>query len=61
MTAPTIREHAPIFIAGLDRSGKTTLSGFLASHSNIAIPSVGSNMWTYFYGQYGDLGQPENF
>lgn len=54
-------ETAPIFIAGLDRSGKTTLAGFLASHSHIAIPSVGSNMWTYFYGQYGDLSHPDNF
>jgi hypothetical protein len=54
-------EQGPIYIGGLDRSGKTTMRAFLASHPNIAIPDVGSNMWTYFYGQYGDLGQPENF
>ena len=36
------------------------MRGFLASHPNIAIPEVGSNMWTYFYGQYGDLRRPEN-
>ncbi len=51
----------PIFIGGPDRCGKTTLQAFLTSHSRIAIPDVGSNMWTYFYGQYGDLGRPENF
>jgi hypothetical protein len=33
----------------------------LSSHPNIVIPAVGSNFWTYFYGQYGDLRQPENF
>jgi hypothetical protein len=54
-------EQGPIYIGGLDRSGKTTMRAFLASHPNIAIPDVGSNMWTYFYGQYGDLGQRENF
>lgn len=51
----------PIFIGGLDRSGKTTLRAFLHSHPNIAIPAVGSNMWTYFYNQYGSLDNPENF
>lgn len=53
--------QGPVYIGGLDRSGKTTMSAFLASHPNIAIPAVGSNMWTYFYGQYGDLSQPQNF
>ena len=54
-------QHGPIYIGGLDRCGKTTMRAFLVSHPNIAIPAVGSNMWTYFYGQYGDLGQPDNF
>lgn len=54
-------DHGAVYIGGLDRSGKTTMSAFLASHPNIAIPEVGSNMWTYFYGQYGDLSQRENF
>lgn len=53
--------NTPIFISGLDRSGKTTLRGFLQSHPNISIPAVGSNMWTYFYNQYGSLQVPENF
>ncbi|MBI5839274.1 MAG: sulfotransferase [Chloroflexi bacterium] len=54
-------DPSPIFIGGLDRCGKTTLRAFLVSHPNISIPAVGSNMWTYFYGQFGDLGNPENF
>lgn len=51
----------PIFIGGPDRCGKTTLRAFLVSHPKISIPAVGSNMWTFFYGQYGDLSVPENF
>ena len=53
--------RGPIFIGGLDRCGKTTLQAFLSSHPNIAIPAVGSNFWSFFYGQYGDLSIPENF
>jgi hypothetical protein len=52
---------SPIFVGGLDRCGKTTLRAFLVSHPNISIPAVGSNMWTYFYGQFGDLNDPTNF
>ncbi len=36
------------------------MSAFLGSHSRIAIPAVGSNMWTYFYRQYGDLADCAN-
>ena len=50
----------PIFIGGPDRCGKTSLRACLVSHPNISIPAVGSNMWTYFYGQYGDLRHDEN-
>ena len=53
-------DQRPIFIGGPDRCGKTTLQAFLASHPSIAIPAVGSNFWTYFYGQYGDLSRAEN-
>ncbi len=53
-------EDGPIYIGGLDRSGKTTMRAFLASHPRIAIPAVGSNMWTYFYGQFGDLTDDGN-
>ncbi len=51
----------PIFIGGPDRCGKTTMRAFLVSHPRISIPAVGSNMWTYFYRQYGDLARPANF
>lgn len=54
-------DKGPVFIGGPDRCGKTTMRAFLASHPNIAIPAVGSNMWTYFYGQYGDLADKQNF
>lgn len=50
----------PIYIGGVDRSGKTTLAGFLTSHSAIAIPPIGSNLWTYFYRRFGSLDAPEN-
>lgn len=36
------------------------MHAFLTSHPNISIPAVGSNMWTYFYGRFGDLGRPDN-
>lgn len=54
------RVAGPIYVGGLDRSGKTTLSAFLGSHPDIAIPAVGSNMWTYFYGRFGALAVPDN-
>lgn len=54
-------ERGPIIIGGPDRCGKTLLRALLVSHPNIAIPEVGSNLWTYFYGQHGDLSRVENF
>lgn len=53
-------DASPIFIGGPDRCGKTTLRACLVSHPRISIPAVGSNMWSYFYGQYGDLARDEN-
>lgn len=55
-----LMSREPIYIGGLDRSGKTMMRGFLVSHPNIAIPPVGSNMETYFYRRFGDLGRPGN-
>ena len=60
-TLPDTTAGAPIYIGGLDRSGKTTMAAFLTSHPDIAVPDVGTNMWTYFYGQFGDLAKPANF
>jgi hypothetical protein len=60
-SSPSLHDQGgPIYIGGLDRSGKTTMSAYLTSHPNIAIPPVGSNMWTYFYGQYGNIADPQN-
>lgn len=53
--------HGPIYLAGADRSGTTLTYALLASHPHIAFPYLGSNMWTFFYGQYGDLSHRENF
>lgn len=50
----------PVYIGGLDRCGKTTMHAYLTSHPRISIPAVGSNMWTYFYGRFGDLSEPRN-
>jgi O-antigen/teichoic acid export membrane protein len=57
---PGALSRSPIYIGGLDRSGKTTMAAFLTSHPNIAVPDAGTNMWTYFYGRFGDLGKPAN-
>lgn len=53
-------ERGPIFIAGLERSGTSLMYALLASHPHIAMTRR-TNLWTYFYNQYGDLSQPENF
>jgi hypothetical protein len=50
----------PVFLGGIDRSGKTLMRLMLTTHPQIAI-SRRMNHWFYFYGQYGDLGQPANF
>ncbi|HZD10199.1 MAG TPA: sulfotransferase [Candidatus Binatia bacterium] len=50
----------PVFVAGLERSGTSLMYALLASHPNIAMTRR-TNMWTYFYGQYGDLQTVENF
>jgi sulfotransferase family protein len=55
-----VAANGPIFIGGPDRSGKTLLAAILGSHSEIAISAVGSNMWTFFYGQFGDLADDRN-
>ena len=55
-----MNEGGPVCVGGLDRSGKTTMAAFLTSHPNIAIPPVGSNMWTYFYRRFGRLDDVEN-
>jgi len=50
----------PIFLGGLDRTGKTLLRLMLTSHSNIAITRR-TYMWSKFSNNFGDLKQEMNF
>lgn len=50
---------SPIYVAGLERSGTSLAYALLGSHPNIAMTRR-TNLWTHFYGQYGDLSRPEN-
>jgi len=52
-------DPGPIFVAGLERSGTSLIYALLASHPKIAMTRR-TNLWTHFYGQYGDLGDPGN-
>jgi len=54
-------ETGPVFVVGPDRSGTTLMQAILGSHPHIAMPPKASNMWTYFYDRYGDLGVSRNF
>ncbi|HWQ14623.1 MAG TPA: sulfotransferase [Roseiflexaceae bacterium] len=53
-------ERGPIFIAGIERSGTSLIYALLASHPNIAMTRR-TNLWSFFYNQYGDLARQENF
>ncbi|HET7378026.1 MAG TPA: sulfotransferase, partial [Anaerolineae bacterium] len=53
-------DYGPIFIGGLDRSGKSFMRLMLASHPNIDM-ACRTNMWPRFYNQYGDLSHRMNF
>jgi hypothetical protein len=53
-------DYGPVYLAGIERSGTSLMYALLASHPNIAMTRR-TNLWSFFYNQYGDLGQPENF
>jgi hypothetical protein len=50
----------PVFVSGTNRSGTTLMYALLASHPNLSLVRR-TDMWRYFYGQFGDLSRPENF
>lgn len=49
----------PVYVAGQERSGTSLLFALLASHPRIAMTRR-TNLWTYFYDQFGELGAEEN-
>ena len=53
-------DKGPIFIGGPDRSGKTLLRLALSLHPQIGITKR-TDLWTRFYGRYGDLERSDNF
>ena len=52
-------DSRPIYLAGIERSGTSLMFALLASHPKIAMTRR-TNLWTYFYNNYGDLGQDDN-
>ncbi len=48
--------RGPVFIGGLDRSGKTYLRLMLAAHPGFAV-SKRTGLWTRFYNKFGDLAR----
>lgn len=49
----------PIYIVGLDRSGKTLLRLALSAHPHLALTRK-TYMWPRFYQRYGDLAKKQN-
>jgi hypothetical protein len=49
----------PIFIGGLERSGKTYMRMLLSGSPRIFL-SRRTDLWTRHYNRYGDLNDPEN-
>jgi hypothetical protein len=52
--------RGPIFVGGLDRSGKTLMRLSLSAHPNLAMTRR-TYMWTRVYNRYGNLRQRDNF
>lgn len=49
----------PVYVAGLERTGTSLLYALLASHPRLAMTRR-TNLWTYFYDQFGDLDRDDN-
>ena len=60
MTLQEVSYSSPIFLGGLDRTGKTILRLMLTSHPNIAITRR-TYLWSKYYNKFGNLGVFENF
>jgi hypothetical protein len=52
-------ENGPIFIGGLDQSGKTPLRRMLSAHPDLLLTRR-TYLWTRFYRRFGDLAHPDN-
>lgn len=52
-------ESGPIFIGGLDQSGKTPLRRMLSAHPELLLTRR-TYMWSRFYNQFGPLSNPSN-
>jgi hypothetical protein len=51
--------NSPIFIGGLERSGKTYMRLMLSAHPHLFF-SCRTNLWTSYHNRYGDLNQKDN-
>ncbi len=52
-----VDRHAPIFLAGTDRSGIGLVGDLLDQHPAFAV-SRRTNFWTFYDGHFGDLTDP---
>ncbi|HEX6034805.1 MAG TPA: sulfotransferase, partial [Anaerolineales bacterium] len=52
-------ERGPIFIGGLDQSGKTPLRRMLSAHPDLMLTRR-TYMWSRFYKRFGPLSDPSN-
>jgi Sulfotransferase family len=53
-------DRGPIFVGGLERSGKSLMRLSLSAHPDLAMTRR-TYMWPRFYKRFGDLSQPDNF
>lgn len=53
-------DHGPVFIGGIQRSGKTYLRFMLSSQSPLVFTRR-TNMWPNIYNRFGDISQAGNF
>lgn len=49
----------PVYVAGVERTGTSLMFALLASHPELAMTRR-TNLWTYFYDQFGDLSSDAN-